>query len=115
MKKEKLYNKIENTRADCISARRTNEGVEKTCKTRNPLRLYTHTHTHTLCLQDYSLKSVVNFACEKIYKEKSIDIKLMHRKAVLVLCLFSRCMGDVSSPALSSCPIQLRPKLGNSK
>ena len=48
---------------------------------------HTHTHTHTLCLQDYSLKTIANFACtnnqKKLkYKAKPIDIKLMHRKTV---------------------------------
>ena len=43
---------------------------------------HTHTHTHTLCLQDYSLKTVANFACKKIYIETMIGIKLMHIKTV---------------------------------
>ena len=32
--------------------------------------LHTHTHTHTLCLQDYSVKTIANFACKKINKIK---------------------------------------------
>ena len=43
---------------------------------------HTHTHTHTLCLQDYRIKTIANFACKKIYREKMIDIKLMHMKTV---------------------------------
>jgi len=29
-----------------------------------------HTHTHTLCLQDYSLKTIDVLACKKIYEIK---------------------------------------------
>jgi len=38
--------------------------------------------THTLCLQDYRIKTIANFACKKIYIEKMIGIKLMHMKTV---------------------------------
>jgi len=59
-------------------------------KTANPCgctHTHTHTHTHNYVYKTIAKKTIVNFACKKdpknlIYKSKTIDIKLMHRKTV---------------------------------